>query len=190
MNASILLRALALALTVALVSCSQPLADKDALFGVVHEHVHAFEKKDVTTVMSTIHPTSPAFADTREAVEFVFKNLDLKYELTDLKLVSVTPEEVKISFVQKTTKTGGPAEFKDNIQEGIHTLRPDNGTWKIYKTLVQKLTDLQGKPLFLPNAPAPTPPIEPAGQVPPLALPTAPAPAAPVAPVPPAPPAP
>ncbi|MCE9611854.1 MAG: hypothetical protein K8R23_16780 [Chthoniobacter sp.] len=182
MNASTLLRALALALAVALVSCSKPLADKDALFGVIHEHVHAFEKKDVETVMSTIHPGSPAFADTRTAVEFVFKNLDLKYELSDLKLVSITPEEVKISFVQKTTKTGGTGEFKDNIQEGIHTLRPDNGTWKIYKTLVLKLTDLQGKPLFLPDA-APMPPIEPAGQVPPAAT----APAAPVAPAPPSP---
>ena len=179
MNASTLLRALTFALALVLVSCSKPLADKDALFGVIHEHVHAFEKKDVTTVMATIHPASPAFEGTRDAVEFVFKNLDLKYELTDLKLVSATPEEVKVSFVQKTTKTGGTGEFKDNVQEGIHTLRPDQGTWKIYKTLVLKVSDLQGKPLFLPSAPAPTPPITPAGQVPPVTPPTPDAPPAP-----------
>ena len=171
----------AAALTLALVSCNKPVTDKAVFFGVIHENVHALEKKDVATVMATIHPQSPAFEGTKEAVEVMFKSVDLKYELSELRIVSATPEEVKVSFRQKTVKIGGEAQFQDNIVEGIHTLRPDQGTWKIHKTLQQKITDLQGRPLFAPTAPPPTSPIEPAGKLPP-ATPPQPAPPAPATP--------
>lgn len=183
MNAPALLRALTLTLTLALVSCDKPLADKEAIFGVVHEHVHAFEKKDVDTVMATIHPDSPAYEGTKAMVGVMFKSVDLKYELSDLRLESATPEEMKVGFKQKTTKTGGTGQFTDNIVEGIHTLRLDKGTWKIFKTLQLKITDLQGKPLFVSPEPAPSSPIEPAGNLPPATPPQTPAaPATPPAP--------
>lgn len=187
MNATALLRALAPVLMLALVSCDKPMADKDAIFGVVHEHVHAFEKKDVETVMATIHPESPAYENTKEVLGQMFKSVDLKYELSDLRLESATPEEMKVGFRQKTTKTGGAGQFTDNIVEGIHTLRLDKGTWKIYKTLQLKITDLKGKPLFVSPEAAPSSPIEPAGQLPPATPPQrpaepAPAPAAPPTP--------
>ena len=176
MNAPALLRALTLAFTLALVSCNKPMADKEAIFGVVHEHVHAFEKKDVETVMGT-----------KAMVGLMFKSVDLKYELSDLRLESATPEEMKVSFKQKTTKTGGSGQFTDNIVEGIHTLRRDQETWKIFKTLQLKITDLQGKPLFVSPEPAPSSPIEPAGKLPPATPPQTPAEAAPAPAVPPAP---
>ncbi len=187
MNAPALLRALTLACTLALVSCNKPMADKEAIFGVVHEHVHAFEKKDVETVMATIHPESPAYEGTKAMVGLMFKSVDLKYELSDLRLESATPEEMKVSFKQKTTKTGGSGQFTDNIVEGIHTLRRDQETWKIFKTLQLKITDLQGKPLFVSPEPAPSSPIEPAGNLPPATPPQTPAEAAPAPAVPPAP---
>ena len=34
----------------------------------------------------------------------MFKVLDLKYTLSDLKVVSASPEEAQVSFVQKTEK--------------------------------------------------------------------------------------
>lgn len=183
MNAPALFRVLAPILALALVSCNKPVVEKEVIFGAIHEHIHAFEKKDVNTVMATIHSQSPAFQGTREVVELMFKTVDLKYELSELRIVNATPEEVKVSFRQKTVKVGGDGQFQDNIVEGIHTLRPEKGTWKIYKTLQQKITDLQGRPLFAPTEPPPASPIEPAGKLPPAtpALPVPPAPAIPPA---------
>ena len=179
MNPATLRHALALGMTLALFACDKPIANKDVIFGAIHENVHALEKKDVETVMATIHPDSPAFAGTKEAVEEMFRSVDLKYTLSDLLIESATPEEVKVSFKQKTEKLGERGEFVSNIVEGIHTLRPDKGTWKIYKTLQTKVTDLTGKPLFAADAPPPISPIPPAVTLPPGAPGVEPAPATP-----------
>jgi ketosteroid isomerase-like protein len=170
----------------ALTGCDKPERGPDdkALFQVIQDNLQAMEKKDLDGVMATIHPKGPYYGSTRDAVAEVFKVLDLKYTLSDLKVVSATPDEAQVSFVQKTEKTGGDGEFQDNIQQGVHTLRPDNGKWKIYRTTLTKITDLNGKPLGAPQPAAP----EPA----PAAAPAAPAPEAAPAPAPattPAPPA-
>ena len=160
-------RTLALALTLALFACDKPIASRDTIFAAIHENVHAFEKKDLETVMATIHPDSPQLEGTRAAVQEMFATVDVKYTLSELRIVSATPEEVKVNFVQRSEKTGGAGQFTDNIVEGIHTLRPDKGRWKIYKTLQTKITDLNGKPLFAPTEPPPSPPIPPAVTLPP-----------------------
>ena len=163
MNLPKLLLLPALASALLLCACDRKTpADREMLFLVVHENVHGLEKKDVETVMATIHPESPVFGSTRGAVEEMFKVIDLKFTISDLRLVSATPDEAKVSFVQKTQKVGGDAPFQDNIVEGIHTLRPDKGTWKIYRTLQTKVTTLDGKSLMTPQAepPIPTAPPE------------------------------
>ena len=72
-----------------------------------------------------------------------------------------------MSFKQKTEKLGERGQFLSNIVEGVHTLRPDKGTWKIYKTLQTKVTGLDGKPLFSAEALPPASPIPPAVTLPP-----------------------
>ena len=188
MTPALLRHALALGLALALFACNKPIADKDVLFGAIHENVHALEKKDVDTVMATIHPDSPSYAGTREAVQEMFASVDLKYTLTDLRVEEATPEEVKVSFKQMTEKLGERGQFLSNIVEGVHTLRPDKGTWKIYKTLQTKVTDLKGKPLFSAEALPPASPIPPAVTLPPGTAPDGTPPPAPVpVPAPPAP---
>lgn len=186
MNSAILRLALALGMTLALFACDKPIADKEVLFGAIHEHIHALEKKDVETVMATIHPDSPQLEDVREAAGIMFKTVDAKYTLSELRIESATPEEVKVSYVEKMEIIGGDRKFVDNIVEGIFTLRPDKGRWKIYKTLPTKITDIHGKPLFAPSAPPPPPPIPPAVTLPPGTPGAAPPPATPAPPEPPA----
>ena len=191
MKSAILLRALALGTTLALFACKKPIASREVLFGAIHENVHALEKKDVETVMATIHPDSPQFEGTREAVVEMFAKVDWKYTLSDLRIESATPEEVKVSYKQKMEKVGERGEFLDTIVEGIHTLRPDKGAWKIYKTLPTRVTDLKGRPLFMAGEPPAIAPTPPAVALPPgaEALPVAPAPATVPATVPATPPA-
>jgi hypothetical protein len=120
--------------------------------------------------MATIHPEAPSFDSTKDIVKQMFAVLDVKYTVSDLKVVTASPDEAQVSFVQKMEKTGGEGQFQNNIVEGIHTLRPDHGKWKIYRTLNEKITGLDGKPLTPPGAetppaeaaPAPAPAAEPA----------------------------
>lgn len=164
--------------------CEKPAApapDKTVLFHVIEDNVHAVEKKDADAVMATIHRKAPSFASTREIVGEMFKTLDLKCTLSDLQLVTASPEEARVSFTQKTEKTGGEGDFQNNIVKGVHILRPDDGKWKIFNTIQTSVTGLDGKPLVAPEAPAAeAAPAAPAPTVPPAAEP-APAPTAPAA---------
>ncbi|MEP6668156.1 MAG: hypothetical protein ABJF10_03335 [Chthoniobacter sp.] len=156
--------------------------DKAVLFQTIEDNVHALEKKDVEAVMATIHPQAPSFDSTREIISEMFKAVDLKYTLSDLKVVTANPDEARVSFVQKTEKTAGEAGFQNNIVQGIHTLRPDNGKWKIYRTFQTSVTGLDGKPLTAPEEAAPEPTTEkPPGSPTPE---PSPAPAAPAEPAP------
>jgi hypothetical protein len=149
---------LALVLALTLTACSKQEVSREAILGAIHENTHALETKDVATIMATIHPESPYYADTKEFVETdYFKSVDLKYTISDLQIISSTPEEVKVSFVQKMQKVGGTGPFVDNITESIDTMRLDGKRWKIYKSLTTKATDLQGKPLQTQATPSPTP---------------------------------
>ena len=155
-----------------------PPAPPDAvLFQAIQDNVSALDKKDIEAVMGTIHPSAPTFDSTRSIVSQMFQALDLKYTLSDLKVVTSSPDEAQVSFVQKTEKQSGDAPFQSNIVEGVHTLRPDGGKWKIYRTVQTKVTDLEGKPLGTPDstAPAPEPPPSPAPSTEPPAKPATPA---------------
>lgn len=168
---------------------AKPTPDKAVLFKVVEDNVHAVEKKDVEAVMATIHPKAPSFGSTREIVGEMFKVLDLKCSLSDLNVVTASPEEARVGFTQKTEKTGGTGEFQNNIVKGVHILRPDEGKWKIFNTVQTSVTGLDGKSLGAPEAPgaepqpAPSTPTAPPttepAPVPVPATPSAPAPSAP-----------
>ncbi|MEI9894039.1 MAG: hypothetical protein WDN28_09160 [Chthoniobacter sp.] len=150
-----LLSVLALAFVMGGCDRSASAPDQAVLFQTVEDNVHALEKKDVDAVMATIHPQAPSFESTREIVGEMFKAVDLKYSLSDLKIVTASPDEARVSFVQRTEKTGGTGGFQNNIVQGIHTLRPDNGKWKIYRTIQTGVTGLDGKPFTAPEEPAP-----------------------------------
>jgi len=181
-----LLSVLSLAFVLAGCEKSAPPPDQAVLFQTIQDNVHALEKKDVDAVMATIHPQAPSFDSTREIISEMFKAVDLKYTLSDLKVVTAGPDEARVSFMQKTEKTGGEAGFQNNVVQGIHTLRPDNGKWKIYRTFQTSVTGLDGKPLTAPEEAAPPASPEPTTEKPPgPAIPEpAPAPATPAEPAP------
>ncbi|HSI11796.1 MAG TPA: nuclear transport factor 2 family protein [Chthoniobacter sp.] len=165
---------------------AQPPPDKAVLFKAIEDNVHALEKKDMDAVMATIHPKAPSFGSTREFVGELFKALDLKCDLSDLQVVTASPEEARVSFTQKTEKTGGTGEFQNNIEKGVHILRPDEGKWKIFNTIQISVTGLDGKPLGTTEAagaePLPAPSTPSPESAPPPAAPDEPAKTAPSAP--------
>lgn len=132
-----------------------PPPDNKAYFQVIEDNVQALNNRDVDAVMATVHPESPTFAVTRDLVNQMLSSLELKFSVSDLMLVTSTPEEAQVTFVQKTEKVGGTGQFQDNIVRGIHTLRLDHGKWKIYRTLQTKATALNAKPSAQPAPRAP-----------------------------------
>jgi ketosteroid isomerase-like protein len=116
-------------------SCApKPVVDENAVFSSIKDNLKAMQNKDLEGVMATIHPDSPSFGSTREVLLDLFKKYDLRFTITDLKIISATPEEVKVSFVQETERLKGPEDLQSSRCKGVHTLRKDHGKWKIYNT--------------------------------------------------------
>lgn len=83
--------------------------------------------------MSTIHPESPNYPAIESMAKLIFQRYDLVYTIESIKVLEENDSEAKVEFTQLTKKTKGP-EFKDNRTTGIHTLRKDGDSWKIYST--------------------------------------------------------
>jgi hypothetical protein len=99
----------------------------------VRSQIKALNKEDVDGYMSYVHPGNPGYAATKDQVIDLFEKYDLRNTLEKLEPVSLTEDEAKVSFVQLTEKVSGPA-FSNNRTAGTHTLRKDDGKWKIYST--------------------------------------------------------
>ena len=100
----------------------------------LRSQVDALNREDAAAYMSYIHPDSPDFASTREKVEKLFVEYDLKHTLEKAEPVVLTEGEAKVKFVHLTEKLSGPA-FRNNRITGTHILRKDGGVWKVFSTI-------------------------------------------------------
>jgi len=107
---------------------------KDEIFELLQKNLEATQNENVAGVIETIHEDSPQLSSTQEGMEYVFNNFDMKYELEDVKFISITDEEVKAIY-QQTTKAVGGAGFTNTRTIGIHTIKKSkDGYWKIFNT--------------------------------------------------------
>ncbi|EDY18821.1 hypothetical protein CfE428DRAFT_3479 [Chthoniobacter flavus Ellin428] len=129
--------------------CEKPAAqgpDPKVLSQVIEDNARAFNNKDVDGVMATIHPKMEHFADLKDFIAQTFKAVTLKVAVSDLKVVTSSPEEARVSFKQTTDKITDAGTVPLNVVEGVHTLRPDDGKWKIFGTVNTNVTRLDQKP--------------------------------------------
>ena len=108
---------------------------------VVKANIQYLNEKDIDNVMSTIHPQNPDFELVKENITKLLNRYDLNYKLLDTKILEQNDNEVKIRFTQEVKKIKGP-DFKDNITTGVHTLRKDGDSWRIYSTDMMKVESL------------------------------------------------
>lgn len=125
-------------------------ADKNAALECVRANVEAMEKADLDAATATIHPESPAFAEARRQAEAIFAQYRLEMELESASIGRMTPDGIEVNFVQVTRKIEGPEEFMDNRVEGMHLLKRDGKTWKIWSTRWHTARTLDGQPLRTP----------------------------------------
>ena len=106
---------------------------------VVEANIKYMNEEKFDKVMNTIDKDSPSYPTSETMIKQIFKLYDLNYKITSMKLIEDDDSEAKIEFTQMTTKINGP-KFKNNKSAGIHTLKKNGDSWKIYST---QMTDVQ-----------------------------------------------
>jgi uncharacterized protein YchJ len=119
------------------VSCSSK-KSFDTPEALVNANADFMNQEDFDGVMSTIHPQSPSYEMTEKLVKKIFEVYDLNYKIENLKVIEQNDKEAKVEFIQITTKLKGP-DFKNNKTTGVHTLKMDGDSWKIFSTEVKDL---------------------------------------------------
>lgn len=133
----LILKTFVLLSIVFLISCSSK-KNYDTPEALVNANADFMNQEDFDGVMSTIHPQSPSYEMTEKMVKKIFEVYDLNYKIESLKVLEQNEKEAKVEFIQVTTKLKGP-DFKNNKTTGVHTLKMDGDSWKIFSTEVQDL---------------------------------------------------
>ncbi|QQS35578.1 MAG: hypothetical protein IPM56_15205 [Ignavibacteriales bacterium] len=100
---------------------------------VIRDNIKFANQKDLDSYMSTIHSENPGYENIHQYMGEVFFKYDIRYELVETEIISDEDDEVKVRFIQITSKKDGD-NIKKNQVNGIYTLRKDAGFWKIYNT--------------------------------------------------------
>lgn len=119
------------------ISCSSK-KSCDTPEALLNANADLMNQEDFDGVMSTIHPQSPSYEMTEKLVKKIFEVYDLNYKIEVLKVLEQTDNEAKVEFIQITTKLKGP-DFKNNKTTGVHTLKMDGDSWKIFSTEVKDI---------------------------------------------------
>jgi ketosteroid isomerase-like protein len=100
---------------------------------LINANADYMNEEDLEAVMTTVHPKSPSYAGTEAMAKQIFELYDLNFKIENIKVLEQNDIEAKVEFTQVTTKIKGK-DFKNNKATGIHTLRKDVNSWKVYTT--------------------------------------------------------
>jgi hypothetical protein len=113
-------------------------ASAEEASAVVRANLAGIDTENVEASMAEIHPDSPGYNQTKEIAKKLAQAYNLRATLQDVSVVSITPDEARVHFIQTSKKVSGPA-YRNNRIEGIHTLKKYQGKWKMYGTETIKL---------------------------------------------------
>jgi len=102
---------------------------------VIQANIDYMTTENLDGVMSTIHPESPSFKTTENLAKQLFKIFNLNYKIEKLEVTNENEQEATVNFIQLTTKISGP-QFKNNRIQGVHIVRKDGDSWKLYSTKI------------------------------------------------------
>jgi len=100
---------------------------------LINANADYMNEEDLEAVMTTVHPKSPSYEGTEAMAKQIFELYDLNFKIESIKVLEQNDKEAKVEFTQVTTKITGN-DFKNNKATGIHTLRKDGNSWKVYST--------------------------------------------------------
>ena len=97
----------------------------------VIKNMDAVETENTQMMMDTIHTQSPFYLMTKQQMQPLYENYELKYELLSYEYIGITGEYATVRVIFRTSKISGPA-FKDNELDVIQIFKQENGTWKLW----------------------------------------------------------
>jgi len=119
------------------VGCAGGGSESDAqILASITANLKAMEREDVDGTMATIDPSSGGYEMTKEMIKVIFEQYDLKYELSDLKVIKRSDKEAEVGFTQITRKATGP-DFRNNKITGVHILKKSDGVWRIFSSQIK-----------------------------------------------------
>lgn len=115
--------------------CSNNKTSYNTIESVINANLDYSNKEDLDGVMSTLDKNMPNYSEIKNFTKQIFDVYDLNYKLEKIEIIEQNSNDAKVKFVQLTTKLKGP-EFRDNRLTGIHTLKRNGNSWKIYDTKI------------------------------------------------------
>lgn len=112
--------------------------EEAAIRAFLDHHVAVTNAEDLEGYMATIHPDSPLYATTEDAVASFFSTYDLRYEFSNVRIEAIRQNEADVRLDLTTTKISGP-DFRDNRIDITFYLRQDGPDWKIYNQTINNV---------------------------------------------------
>ena len=114
--------------------------DRVSIEKLLNENLQAYKSENLTALMDSVHPDSPAREQTEEFSKMAFAMYDIDYEYNNLEIIELSESDATIKLTQTTRKISGP-DFKNNRATSIQTLKKHNGKWKFFNLLA--ITDIE-----------------------------------------------
>ncbi len=108
--------------------------EEEKLKAVISNNLAALQEENLEKYMATLHPESPGYAKMELICPQIFQVYDLAHNLVDVKVIDVSGKEARVRTVQEARRLSGPENYRDNRSTMVHTLKKDQGEWKLYNT--------------------------------------------------------
>ncbi|MBO94846.1 MAG: hypothetical protein CMI32_08125 [Opitutales bacterium] len=112
------------------------------LRAVVRTNIHAWGTGNLNLLRSTTHSESPLVETSDLMARYIFARYKLKYTVTKVNTLEVDDDEAEVEVHQTTEKIDGPS-FRNNRAVVVHTLKKENGKWKMWGSEVKLLQFLE-----------------------------------------------
>ena len=113
-----------------------------ALRQVVEQNLAAYNSRDTSRALASVHTKSPAYAAMRDALPRQFDALDARTELERFTYMG-HDDEFAVARVQYRTVGGTAKPFMDNILDTVTIFHQENGAWKYWDNYVLGVRPVQ-----------------------------------------------
>ncbi|MFP6854311.1 MAG: hypothetical protein VB980_00900 [Opitutales bacterium] len=115
---------------------------ENALRFAIRENLKAWNDKSLNMLRSTTHSESPLLETSDLMARYIFDRYKLKYTPTKVTVLSAEEDEAEVEVHQTTELVEGPS-FRNNRSVVVHTLKKENGKWKLWSSEIKLLQFLE-----------------------------------------------
>ncbi|MCG6980304.1 MAG: hypothetical protein LJE88_02745 [Deltaproteobacteria bacterium] len=112
---------------------------QNTINSVVITNVQAVQAENLDAVMKTIHTQSPGYLTTKQQLQPLFDNHDLKYQILSFTYIGRDNQYAVARVKQSTQKLSGPT-FHNNVLDMIQVFRQEKGQWKFWNQAILEVT--------------------------------------------------